>query len=225
MIKCVWLQQNVNPKWQEWYLHHVSWFFVWSVHRFPCIAGPYWNICGDDIVVAYALLKARGAYKWSWLSIDRILSSSLIDTKDHASSNTPLASLEGIAQYVLKINIGGHPVNQLLHQYFTRVVGDHPTTSTLQAVVFQSIGWLELLYSPHRCRVVARSNFLCYFASVTPLLVTLVHRCWRKLVCPYICAFGLRSGRINLQCSLIWQLMCIFDKLFIPMDSVDSYVS
>ena len=56
------------------------------------------EIHANDTLAAYALFDARGADKWSWLSVDRLLSSSWMDIKDYAASNTPLTSVEGIDQ-------------------------------------------------------------------------------------------------------------------------------
>ena len=49
-------------------------------------------------LAAYALFDAHGADRWSWFSVDRLLSSSWMDIKDYATSNTPLASVDGVHQ-------------------------------------------------------------------------------------------------------------------------------
>ena len=53
------------------------------------------ELYSSNTLDAYAIFDARGADRWSWLSVDRLLSSSWEDVKDYATNNIATASVEG----------------------------------------------------------------------------------------------------------------------------------
>ena len=67
----------------------------------------------NSTLAGYAWFDARGADKWSWMSVERLLASSWDDIKDYASSNTPLASVAGIMQCIMRAeaSIAGKPLS------------------------------------------------------------------------------------------------------------------